>query len=427
MKLVLCPDSRDTEAEIRKAVVPLGLTIESSSDLRYATETIAAAEEPVLAILSATIGGISGVSVCEELTAAETSRPVSVILVGKDASVEAIARAFAAGADDYVVLPCDMTLLSARLGAAARRLVRFEHMPIYEKTTSSNRAATVAIPAGGSATKPPATAPRTPPPLTRVVTPSKPAEPASLPVGPEELETERITSNTFGEQFLSIPTLQQARAHTLAGFKALHVPGVVELENIRFEGAEPSMGAWSALLLPSRNLWLDVLVETDRKSADFLYRHLSGVKPVTSADSASAMVQLVKTLKEQLQYSFIHEGDEVIMPILPRRVPASELSGLGRFVVDRMRLALGSSSLQVCVSYYASERAAIYKKIEHLRPKEVTDEMIPLPEGNHPLLNRGVMLDDRKIVLLRNRFIANQDDVGIRVFEPSAVSSVIQY
>lgn len=410
MKILLCPNSVEIEDLIRRAAMPLGLTVESSRDVVYATNLIAAAEEPVLAILSVNIGGVSGLSVCQELTAAETSRPISVILVGTDSSVSGIAGAFAAGADDYLMLPCDMTLISARLGAAARRLVRFEHMPAFEKKTSSNRQSTVSIPVTSQSSAP-------------ALSGSMPiaSEPPGFPI------SERTTSNSFGEQFLAIPTLKSAKSHTLAGFKALHVPGVIELENIKFEGSEPSMGAWSALLLPTRNLWLDVVVETDRKSADFLYRHLSGVKPVTSADSASAMIQLVKTLKEQLQQSFEKDGEEVIMPILPRRVPASELSSLGRFVVDRMRLALGSSHLQVCVSYFASERASIYKKIEHLRAREVTDEIIPLPEGHHPLLNRGVMLDERKLNLLRNRFISHTDEIGIRVFEPSAVSSVIQY
>jgi CheY-like chemotaxis protein len=428
MKVFLCPNSQATEQLIRKAASPLGLTVESSMDVRHLTDMIAASEEPVLVLMSTQIGDVSGLSVCEELTAAETSRPISVLLMGNDTSVGAIANAFASGADDYLMLPSESTLLSARIGAAARRLVRFEHMPAWEKKTSSNRAFTTPVPLGAVKPSPkPSSSVPTPP-----VAPPPPSHPSPAPVPlayepPGFPTSERETSNTLSEQFMMIPTIRDAKSHTLNGFKALHIPGVVQLENIQFEDSEPSMGAWSALLLPSRNLWLDVVVETDRRSAEFLYRHLSGVKPVTAADSASAMVQLVKTLKEQLQHAFLVDGEEVIMPILPRRVPASELSGLGRFVVDRMRLALGSSNLQVCVSYYASERASIYKKIEHLRPRDVTDEVIPLPEGHHPLLNRGVMLDDRKLNLLRNRFISQENDVGIRVFEPSAVSSVIQY
>jgi hypothetical protein len=347
------------------------------------------------------ISGISGMSVCEELTAAETARPISVLLLGTDNNVKTVAGAYASGADDYVVLPCDLAVLVARIGAAARRLVRFEHMPGFDKNSSSNRQKTSAVPI--------LTRPTAPPPQAPEASPKRSAE------------------NTFADQFLAIPTLRDAKAHTLNGFKALHVPNVVELEAVAFVGGEPTMGAWSALLLPNQNLWLDVVVETDRQSADFLYRHLSGVKPVTSEDSASAMIQLVKTLKEQLQVSFQAAGEEVILPILPRRVPASELGGLSRFVVDRMRLAVGSPQIQVCVSYFASERASIYKKIEQLRSRDITDEMIPLPDSHHPLLNRGVMLDERKLNLLRNRFLNHESDVGIRVFEPSSVSSVIQY
>ncbi|MEK0445067.1 MAG: hypothetical protein RLZZ399_388 [Verrucomicrobiota bacterium] len=436
MKVVLCPNSIETESAVRKAVSPLGLTLECSLDVRYITEVIAASETPVLAILGINLSGVSGLSVCEELTAAETSRPVSVILVGTDNSVSAIAAAFAAGADDYLVLPMDSTLLAAHIGAAARRLIRFEHLPSHSKTTSSNRQQTMALPA--NPTKPVPLVPPvvSPSPTVRLspsaskpparFEPPAPVEPAAEESGEFDEASQRLSQNSMEARFMSIPTLREAKSHTLNGFKALHIPGVVELDRIKFTSSEPTMGAWSALLLPTKNLWLDVIVETDRKSADFLYRHLSGVKPVTSEDSASAMIQLVKTLKEQMQASFLSEGEEVILPILPRRVPAAELTNLSRFVVDRMRLAVGSTHIQVCVSYFASERAAIYKKIEELRSRDVTDEMIPLPEGNHPLLNRGVMLDDRKLNLLRNRFLY-EESVGIRVFEPSAVSAVIQY
>ncbi len=403
MRIILCSNSPETGELIRKAIAPLGWHAESNLDPRSLRDEVASSPKPTLVVLSTTIQGVSGIRIAETLAAIETSKPVSVILVGMDNSVNAISGAYEAGADDYIVLPCDPTLISARLGAAARRLNRFEHMLVKKRASPHWHTHEPAAPV---AKKPHTVEP---------IAPSAPAAPG-----------ERATSNNLGEEFLSIPTLRDAKEHTLTSFKTLKIPGVVALENIEFEDSDRVLGAWSTLLLPSRNLWLDVVVEMDRRSADFLFRHITGSRPATSADSTSAIFELVKTLKNELQHSFEKDGEEVLLPMLPRRAFSSDLNGLGQFIVDRMRLALGSMSLQVCVSYFASQRNAVFKKIEHLQSKEVTDEIIPLADSHHPLLNRGVMLDERKLDQLKSRFIRSTEDVGIRVYEPSVVSSMFQ-
>lgn len=106
-------------------------------------------------------------------------------------------------------------------------------------------------------------------------------------------------------------------------------------------------------------------------------------------------------------------------PSLPGPRPRSD-----RFRCDRrerkllagMRPVVGSKHIQVCVSHVASERASICKKIEPVRPRDVTDELVPLPEAADPVLNRGVTLDARKLNLLRNRFFNDEGDMGIHVF-----------
>ncbi|NBV84936.1 MAG: DNA-binding response regulator [Verrucomicrobia bacterium] len=403
MRIILCPNSPETGELIRKAIMPLGWNAESNLDPRSVRDEVAASQKPTLVVLSTSINGISGLRITETLAGLDTFKPVSVILVGTDNSVNAISSAYEAGADDYIVLPCDTTLISSRLGAAARRLNRFEHMLVRKRASPHWHTHEAAAPVSQR------------PSTVEPVVPTAPSAPG-----------ERATANNLGEEFLSIPTLRDAKEHTLSSFKTLRIPGVVALDNIEFEDSDRVLGAWSTLLLPSRNLWLDVVAEMDRRSADFLYRHITGSRPATSADSTSAIFELVKTLKNELQKSFEKDGEEVLLPTLPRRAFASDLNGLGKFVVDRMRLALGSMSLQVCVSYFASQRDAVFKKIEHLQPREVTDEIIPLANSLHPLLNRGVMLDDRKLDQLKSRFIRSTEEVGIRVYEPSAVSSMFQ-
>jgi hypothetical protein len=166
-------------------------------------------------------------------------------------------------------------------------------------------------------------------------------------------------------------------------------------------------------------------VEADRKSAEFLYHEFSGKNAMTTADTVNAMIQLTDAIKGEMQGSFLMEGDDVVTPIQPCRILKAELLSIESLVVDRIQLAVGSSSVQVCISYYASERASDYKRIEQLKIHDVTGEMIPLPHGNHPLLNVGVSLDERKLDLLKNRFLSHENEVGIQVFAPSAMAKAI--
>ncbi|MEI6714173.1 MAG: hypothetical protein WCO60_10500 [Verrucomicrobiota bacterium] len=401
MKVFLHLNSRETEDMMREVVAPLGVTIESSSNPRVTKDTIAAADCPVLAILSVSAGQASALTLCEELTATHTNKPVSVILLGTDNTVNSVAKAFASGADDYIALPCNVTVLAAQIGAAVRRMKRFGPTEKIREPSSSSRKT-------GSL----------------LSTPTSRASESVHHLG-EASTSARPSENRVKDEFLSIPTLRDAKIHTLNGFKELQVPSVVELESIPYLEPETTIGAWSTILIPSKNLWLDVLVESDQRSADFLFHHFTGTNAMTSHDSTSAMIQVVKTLKEQVKASFQASGEEVILPILPRRVPTSELGELSKFLVDRIRLAVGSSHIQVCVSYFVCERVSIYKQITELRPRDITDELIPLPESNHPLLNRGVMLDERKLKLLRNRFLTQESHAGIRVFEASLVSSMM--
>jgi len=63
---------------------------------------------------------------CNEILESKNSSSVSVIILGTDHTVESIAGAFAAGADDYICIPCAPAVLQARIGGAVRQVQHIE-------------------------------------------------------------------------------------------------------------------------------------------------------------------------------------------------------------------------------------------------------------------------------------------------------------
>jgi DNA-binding response OmpR family regulator len=404
MKVILYPNSYEIESLVEPIVDALNLSLEVSRDTNHVARVSKESKTPVLAILGFGVSSGIATELCRELSQMDTPHLISILILGEDSQAETIATAFTAGADDYITLPSEPGVLAAKISAATRRLERFSQMLPFGRQGKPEQEGLA----------------------------EKARNPAIRPVPPTEYNQpkakglfERQSSTTLSEQFLAIPTLKEAKAHTLHSFEALHIPDVKELATLVFDTTEPIVSIWTAILVPARHLWLDILVEADRKSAEFLYHEFSGKNAMTTADTVNAMIQLTDAIKGEMQGSFLMEGDDVVTPIQPCRILKAELLSIESLVVDRIQLAVGSSSVQVCISYYASERASDYKRIEQLKIHDVTGEMIPLPHGNHPLLNVGVSLDERKLDLLKNRFLSHENEVGIQVFAPSAMAKAI--
>jgi len=109
----------------------------------------------------------------------------------------------------------------------------------------------------------------------------------------------------------------------------------------------------------------------------------------------------------------------------PERLPAYKLKSIDGFVVDRVRIAIEATHLQMCISYYAFERRSVFKTVEQITVESVTNELIPLAGSRHPLLHRGVKLNKLRLKSLQKHFANASADFGVSVFEASGVASAI--
>lgn len=78
-------------------------------------------ERPDLILLDWMLPGISGIEVCRMLRSRPETRDIPIIMLTARSEEAERVRGLATGADDYLVKPFDLSELSARLNAVARR------------------------------------------------------------------------------------------------------------------------------------------------------------------------------------------------------------------------------------------------------------------------------------------------------------------
>lgn len=404
MNVFLYPPSSKFEAILGPVIAAWNLQFEANCSVELIRKNLRRGDAATLVlIMSQEIGQGASLKLCNELVDPENANSSSVIVFGTDSTAEAIAANFASGADDYICVPCPSAVLEARIGVTARRLLRFER---YLKETEAM---------SPPFSRPPESALRIGP------TPAKTAASSSK----EDFLLARVSGETLSQQFLSIPTLRKIKDITISGLHSLNIKGLIEVDQICFGASDVLFGAWSTLLLPNRNLWMDIVIETNQRTAEFLHKHVTPEQPGSAKDASTSLVQLAMILKGHVQNSFKETGEHVINPSFPQRVPSDRLNNLNRFVVDRVRVAVGSSQMQMCISYFVFERRPMYKTIEEISPQSISDEMIPLPGSEHPLLHRGVMLNTSKLKSLQRHFEKANRNFGMNVFEASGIASAI--
>ena len=120
MHIMVIEDDQELASRVRQRLQAEQHTVEVNSDgfagLRLASATNSRFE---VIILSAQIPGLNGVDVCKQLRSAGIATPI--LLCSTSDTIEACVAAFDAGADGYLIKPCSLDELVARVHALGRR------------------------------------------------------------------------------------------------------------------------------------------------------------------------------------------------------------------------------------------------------------------------------------------------------------------
>ena len=119
-QIVIADDDRDLRRGLELRARKWGYDVIAVEDGEQACELLIPEDGPSLAILDQHMPRLDGVQVCEQVRAARPHNEVfMMMLTGRD-SVDDVANALNAGADDYVTKPYNEVELQARLKAGSR-------------------------------------------------------------------------------------------------------------------------------------------------------------------------------------------------------------------------------------------------------------------------------------------------------------------
>ncbi len=119
-RILLAEDDARYRRILSHYLTSWGFSVTVAQDGLEAVAMLTGDDAPAVALVDWMMPGLEGPEVCERIRR-QSERPYTyIILLTAKTNKEEVAAGFAAGADDYVTKPCDMTELRARLKVGER-------------------------------------------------------------------------------------------------------------------------------------------------------------------------------------------------------------------------------------------------------------------------------------------------------------------
>ena len=116
--VLIVEDEPDVLLLLENRMRGAGHEVESVTDGEQALEAVAQ-REPAVIILDWMMPKLDGLEVCERIRSTDTERRIKVLMLTAKSQQHDIDRAYAAGADDYIVKPFSSRDLIDRVAALA--------------------------------------------------------------------------------------------------------------------------------------------------------------------------------------------------------------------------------------------------------------------------------------------------------------------
>ena len=384
MKVLVADPNPLVREVITQSIQPLGLTLDCVEDGLSASTYLNECRSHVIAFLSADLTSPSAHSICQRFANRPLDCLVVPLVVTLGCEPRSIVDALNAGAADVLVLPMDREVIRAK-AEVAQRIVRR-----LEGASSS----------GGA------------------------AEEINYTPTPPNV---RATLSTLSAKLLKFQTFNNPGPMVLEAIAGLGVEPVVEVEKHVFADKEPTFAMWCTIVAPQASVWVDILVEADRKSAMLLFQKLTGMPAESGRDALDTIGEVVNITQGAIKAALQAEGHEVMTPVVPKAVPTANLPKLNDYMVDRARLNLNADGVLLAVTLYVSNRPVIRKTLETLQANDVTVEALPMSVGTSlNLVNRGVLLDERGILKLREKLTGDARRLALNVMEAPSLIELLR-
>lgn len=365
MKILLADDDQISRKIISGFLTRFGYQVQVVGDGAEAWDVLQRQDPPQLAIFDWMMPRMSGLEVSSKVRGLNRKERIYIILLSSRNSKLDIVKGLEAGADDYLIKPCDLAELQARLRVAERTIKHDQQLrkTINELESLVRRHNLLgSIAANASA---PTAAPTSAPAVQSTPAPAAP-KPAPAPA-PAPVRAE-------------IPALDAAIAQA---FQEVGLgQGAVAAHQDFNTG--PEFSVMLPLCFPDAGKWLDVRFEFDRRSAHSACRSLlkrGANSPQELQDVLVEMVHLVsgaqamRALKNSSKM-FALTAAPVVNPTAPEEMHRP----------DGKRYRVQSTEVRANVTEFVTNAPMASKPAAQLVAGEVVVSDIPSPKNADTVL-----------------------------------------
>jgi CheY-like chemotaxis protein len=365
-------------------------------------EAALAPDAPPIILLDWMLPGMDGITVCKKIREAKPKVRPYVIMLSAKHGKEEIAAGLDAGADDFVSKPFNVGEMQARLRVASR-LVAYQsellkqiddnevlsqrNSLLGELISKRQGAVEQAIPAA----KPIATSKKL----------EKPTEQKPTDFSDHEVR-----------YMLSIALLELRLA--LQGVSPRSKPP-------EFKFSE--FFAWSGLLLPERDAWVDLVVVGETKPVEQLFERSLGRKPQTEAETLGFMAETARMVAIGFARMIRARAGEPLQPLMSRALRRSISTAAVPVPPEIRSYDLVVENLPFRLMIVVEPCAKLMLTPEAVHTLDILAGPFPPREiSSVPIFNEGVVMTPRFIEKLLSHDVALQQGDCVTVRRPTKLS-----
>jgi hypothetical protein len=182
------------------------------------------------------------------------------------------------------------------------------------------------------------------------------------------------------------------------------------------------------IILPQASAWLDVMLESDRKSTSTMFEMFGGSPNCSDADREDVLRETMNLLHGSLKVAFKDVGQDVIIPVVPQSIESHKISGVTGGCSLQCRYVLSGPGLMLRLTLIARVAPIIHKQLKALRLADVLVDPIgsgPTGEEQLTILKRHTMLNKRLLAKVRDMSGLDDEETTHAVIEPSVLAELL--
>ncbi|MBK9991205.1 MAG: response regulator transcription factor [Verrucomicrobia bacterium] len=400
MNILVVDDDPVAQRIMKMFVEKSGYTPTIYTDGPKGLEAALAPDAPPIILLDWMLPGMDGITVCKKIREAKPKvRPYVIMLSAKHGKDE-IAAGLDAGADDFVSKPFNVGEMQARL-RVAKRLIEYQRELL--KQIDDNEVLTQRNSLLGELISK----------RQGVEAPKHPL-PAAKPVAANKVVEHKPTDFSDHEvrYMLSIALLELRLA--LQGVTPRSRPP-------EFSFAE--FCAWSGLMIPEHDAWVDLVVLGETQAAERLFESSLGRKPHSETETAGFMAEMARMVAIGFTRMLRVRAGEVVQPLISRAlrlsistppVPTPAVNRSYDLVIENLPFRL-LTALEPCTKQMMTPGAV--HALDYLAGPFPPKEM-----SSVPIFNEGVVMTPRFIEKLLSHDVAVQQGECVAVRRPTKLA-----